>query len=47
MFTPENSESEPDWVKTEKNHFVEFRDTNKVFVCRLLEMTASHKCLFV
>ncbi|XP_048847482.1 reticulocalbin-3 isoform X1 [Brienomyrus brachyistius] len=29
MFTPENSESEPDWVKTEKNHFVEFRDINK------------------
>ncbi|XP_045066788.1 reticulocalbin-3 isoform X1 [Coregonus clupeaformis] len=29
MFTPENGESEPDWVLTEKKHFTEFRDTNK------------------
>uniref|UniRef100_A0A4W5P8V1 Reticulocalbin 3, EF-hand calcium binding domain n=1 Tax=Hucho hucho TaxID=62062 RepID=A0A4W5P8V1_9TELE len=30
MFTPENGESEPDWVLMEKKHFTEFRDTNKV-----------------
>lgn len=30
MYTPENGESEPDWVQTEKKHFSEFRDTNKV-----------------
>ncbi|XP_035626560.1 reticulocalbin-3 isoform X2 [Oncorhynchus keta] len=29
MFTPENGESEPDWVLTEKKHFTEIRDTNK------------------
>ncbi|XP_034046633.1 reticulocalbin-3 [Thalassophryne amazonica] len=29
MFTPEDGESEPDWVQTEKKQFVEFRDTNK------------------
>lgn len=30
MFTPEDGESEPDWVQTEKKHFTEFRDMNKV-----------------
>lgn len=30
MYTPENGESEPDWVQTEKKHFSEFRDTDKV-----------------
>lgn len=30
MYTSENGESEPDWVQTEKKHFSEFRDTNKV-----------------
>lgn len=30
MYTPENQESEPDWVQTEKKQFSEFRDTNKV-----------------
>ncbi|XP_062388192.1 reticulocalbin-3 isoform X2 [Sardina pilchardus] len=29
MYTPETGESEPDWVQTEKKHFIEFRDTNK------------------
>ncbi|KAK5884282.1 hypothetical protein CesoFtcFv8_018120 [Champsocephalus esox] len=29
MFSPENGESEPDWVQTEKENFHEFRDTNK------------------
>ncbi|CAF94652.1 unnamed protein product [Tetraodon nigroviridis] len=29
MYTPENDESEPDWVQTEKKQFSEFRDTNK------------------
>lgn len=29
MFVPENGESEPDWVQTEKKHFSEFRDVNK------------------
>ncbi|XP_039681869.1 reticulocalbin-3 isoform X2 [Perca fluviatilis] len=29
MFTPEDGESEPDWVHTERKHFSEFRDTNK------------------
>ncbi|KAG9349977.1 hypothetical protein JZ751_026330 [Albula glossodonta] len=29
MFTPENGESEPDWVQTERTHFSEFRDVNK------------------
>ncbi|KAG7466581.1 reticulocalbin-3 isoform X1 [Solea senegalensis] len=27
--TPESGESEPEWVQTEKNHFLEFRDVNK------------------
>lgn len=30
MFTPEEGESEPDWVQTEKKQFSEFRDLNKV-----------------
>lgn len=30
MFTPEGGENEPDWVSTEKKHFSEFRDVNKV-----------------
>uniref|UniRef100_A0A1A8KFW6 Reticulocalbin 3, EF-hand calcium binding domain n=1 Tax=Nothobranchius kuhntae TaxID=321403 RepID=A0A1A8KFW6_NOTKU len=29
MFTPEDGESEPDWVQTEKKQFSEFRDVNK------------------
>ncbi|XP_030649081.1 reticulocalbin-3 isoform X2 [Chanos chanos] len=29
MFSPEEGEHEPDWVKTEKKHFTEFRDVNK------------------
>ncbi|XP_056143299.1 reticulocalbin-3 isoform X2 [Lampris incognitus] len=29
MFTPENGESEPEWVQTEKKHFTEVRDANK------------------
>uniref|UniRef100_A0A3Q3VXV5 EF-hand domain-containing protein n=1 Tax=Mola mola TaxID=94237 RepID=A0A3Q3VXV5_MOLML len=29
MYTPENGESEPDWVQKERKHFLEFRDTNK------------------
>lgn len=29
MYSPEAGESEPDWVQTEKKHFIEFRDTNK------------------
>ncbi|XP_023151712.2 reticulocalbin-3 isoform X1 [Amphiprion ocellaris] len=29
MFSPEDGESEPDWVQTERKHFSEFRDTNK------------------
>ncbi|XP_014868051.1 PREDICTED: reticulocalbin-3 isoform X1 [Poecilia mexicana] len=29
MYTPEDSESEPDWVQTERKHFGEFRDVNK------------------
>ncbi|KAM9392361.1 reticulocalbin-3 [Pholidichthys leucotaenia] len=29
MFTPENGESEPDWVQSERKQFSEFRDTNK------------------
>lgn len=32
MFTPEDGESEPEWVITERKHFAEFRDTNKVKV---------------
>ena len=30
MFTPDDGESEPDWVLTEKKHFTEIRDMNKV-----------------
>lgn len=30
MFSPENGENEPEWVTTEKKHFSEFRDMNKV-----------------
>ena len=30
MFTPEDGEKEPDWVVTERKHFTEFRDVNKV-----------------
>lgn len=33
MFSPENGENEPDWVTTEKKHFSEFRDMNKVCGC--------------
>ncbi|XP_078125253.1 reticulocalbin-3 isoform X1 [Sander vitreus] len=29
MFIPEDGESEPDWVHTERKHFSEFRDANK------------------
>ncbi|XP_046893508.1 reticulocalbin-3 isoform X2 [Hypomesus transpacificus] len=29
MFTADSGESEPDWVRTEKTHFTEFRDVNK------------------
>ncbi|XP_054463074.1 reticulocalbin-3 isoform X2 [Anoplopoma fimbria] len=29
MFTPEDGDSEPDWVQTERKHFSEFRDANK------------------
>ncbi|XP_043955021.1 reticulocalbin-3 isoform X1 [Gambusia affinis] len=29
MYTPEDGESEPDWVQTERKHFGEFRDVNK------------------
>lgn len=34
MYTPEDGESEPDWVQTEKKHFLEFRDSNKVKATR-------------
>lgn len=30
MFTPEEGESEPEWVTTERKHFSEYRDNNKV-----------------
>ena len=30
MYTPENGEKEPEWVITERKHFYEFRDENKV-----------------
>ncbi len=33
MFSSENGENEPDWVTTEKKHFSEFRDMNKVCGC--------------
>ncbi|XP_049600101.1 reticulocalbin-3 [Syngnathus scovelli] len=29
MYTPEDGESEPEWVQTEKKHFTDFRDANK------------------
>ncbi|XP_061829784.1 reticulocalbin-3 isoform X1 [Nerophis lumbriciformis] len=29
MYTPEDGESEPEWVQTEKKHFTEMRDANK------------------
>ncbi|XP_060758306.1 reticulocalbin-3 isoform X2 [Neoarius graeffei] len=29
MFTPEEGESEPEWVTTERKHFSEYRDLNK------------------
>ncbi|XP_060945678.1 reticulocalbin-3 isoform X2 [Limanda limanda] len=29
MYTPENGESEPEWIQTERKHFAEFRDANK------------------
>ncbi|XP_068193869.1 reticulocalbin-3 isoform X1 [Antennarius striatus] len=29
MYTMEDGESEPDWVQTERKHFLEFRDSNK------------------
>lgn len=38
MYTPEEGESEPDWVQTEKNNFLEFRDSNKV------KATLEHRC---
>lgn len=30
MFNAEDGENEPDWVTTEKKHFTESRDINKV-----------------
>ena len=30
MYTSENGEKEPEWVITERKHFYEFRDENKV-----------------
>lgn len=32
MFTPEEGESEPEWVATERKHFSEYRDANKVCI---------------
>ncbi|XP_077390423.1 reticulocalbin-3 isoform X1 [Festucalex cinctus] len=29
MYSPEEGESEPEWVQTEKKHFTDFRDANK------------------
>ncbi|XP_061892468.1 reticulocalbin-3 isoform X2 [Entelurus aequoreus] len=29
MYTPEDGESEPEWIQTEKKHFTEMRDANK------------------
>ncbi|NP_001086959.1 reticulocalbin 3 L homeolog precursor [Xenopus laevis] len=29
MYTPDNDEPEPDWVKTERQQFTDFRDVNK------------------
>ncbi|KAM6905179.1 reticulocalbin-3 isoform 2-T2 [Xenentodon cancila] len=29
MYTPEDGETEPEWVVTERKHFSDFRDTNK------------------
>ncbi len=40
MYTPENGESEPDWVQTEKKHFSECRDANKVKVFDQVEVAA-------
>lgn len=31
MYTPEEGESEPEWVQTEKKHFTDLRDANKVW----------------
>lgn len=44
MFTPENGENEPDWVTTEKKHFSEFRDMNKV--CSGKEIYQHHPGVF-
>lgn len=38
MYTPENGESEPDWVQTERKHFSEFRDANKVKAAQLFKI---------
>lgn len=35
MYTPESGESEPEWVQTEKKHFIEIRDANKVKTSQL------------
>lgn len=32
MYNPEDGETEPDWVTTEKKQFSEFRDMNKVCI---------------
>lgn len=42
MYTPDNEESEPDWVQTERKHFSEFRDANKVKAGQLLETGVVH-----
>lgn len=42
MFTPEEGESEPEWVTTERKHFSEYRDMNKV---RNKKITFTTKCL--
>lgn len=45
MYTPENGESEPDWVKTERKHFSEFRDANKVKGAQLFRIRMFYQLL--
>lgn len=44
MYTSEDAGGEPDWVQTEKKHFSEFRDANKVKAAVSFGSEASVPC---
>lgn len=47
MFTPEEGESEPEWVTTERKHFSEYRDLNKVCIVPFIRTNITMKSVKV